>query len=91
MLTITDFDLVTSSRRPLLRLMVYLLREQRVQEFAFTPLDEIENIFHQSILILIRHPGNIVQYVSSIVLDQEFVPSRLEIGIGRKHIGALDE
>ena len=87
----THLDLVTSCGRPLLRVVVHLVREQTMQEAIFTRFDEIQDILHQSVLVLVGHPWDIVQHVAGVVLDHELVSSCFKVGVRSKGIATLDE
>jgi len=84
-------DLVTGGWRPLFRLMIHLLREECVQELVLGPIDQIQDILHQCILVLVGHPRDVVQHITGVVLDQELIAAGLEVGIRGKHIAPLDE
>jgi len=84
-------DLISSGRRSLLVGRIDLVGEELLQESVRTGRDEIQDVLDQTVLVLVRHSRDVVEHLSSIVLDEELGTSRLEVGVGSERAQSLDE
>ena len=87
----TTLDPVAGSRRPLLAIRIRTVGEKALQELVATPTNEVQQILHEDILVLVRHAGNVIHHVAGIVLDQELRTTGFEMRVTRKCRCTLDE
>lgn len=62
-----------------------------MKEAVRTGGDEIQNVLDETVLVLVRHPRDVVEHLSSVVLDEELGSSRLEVGVGSEGAESLNE
>lgn len=87
----TGFNLVPSARGSFLAIGIRAVREQALEELVARARNEICQVLHEGVLVLVRHPSDSVHHVSGIVLHQELRATRFEVGIGRESGRPLDE
>ncbi len=87
----TGLDPVARSRRPLLAIRIGPVREESLQELIATRPDEVQQVLHEEVLVLVSHPRNVVHHITGIVLDQELRAASLEVGITGERSCALYE
>ncbi len=77
--------------RTFLAIGIRTVREQCLQKCVTAHRNEIQQIFDESVLVLVRHPCNMVHDITSIMFDQELRPASLKVRVGSKSRSSLYE
>lgn len=68
-------DSITGRRWPLFAARIWSFGEDSLKELVPTRANEIPDILDERVLVLVRHTGDIVHHISSVMLDKELSSS----------------
>ena len=84
-------NLVSLCRGPLLAVWVGSIREEFLQERVSTIANEVQQVLDKGILVLVRHPCDVVHDIPGIMPDQKLGSTGFKVWVARQYRRSLDE